>query len=399
MKNSKSNKSSYFKIDIISNAIDSLETCYDFLSKNDEFKWKWAALSIIHSLYMFCIANLEGGNYDNVLCFDDDEDNNRYVKIGNDEKWKKSRRIHRKDCDGYTIQWDYIEGEPSFPQTRKKLNDNDRYLIKFWTALARVQDKEIHIFFEPIILSDFQWKSINWLYKMVYEIIFFVPCHWSFFVEDFKQNIKNILPVIESVSMQSIVYLYGKDNKKKIKEIIGKIDELIEGKIDTNNSNANKTIVYSEGNNFLYLNKAKELLSKDLDILFYDGGNKNDLQKQFKRLIENKHFQKTIFLFDCDADTEFYDCNSKKTINIVPLKIPNNKNNKKVKNGIENLFSEILFKDNFYVPKTFVKPDGGVKIETKLNKPMFCDYICIERNNKEDFINFEKVFEQISKVL
>ncbi|MEO8209613.1 MAG: hypothetical protein ABI840_03545 [bacterium] len=133
-----------------------------------------------------------------------------------------------------------------------------------------------------------------------------------------------------------------------------------------------------------------------VDFHSYDG--KNQLQDHCKKLIKNNHPYKTFFLFDCDAETEYEDCKKFENEIIKTLKIPRNDSNKKVKNGIENLFNENLFEERFYDVDARPKPDGGFKTETKLNKGRFYESI-IERNQKQDFENFNAVFDLIKKNL
>ena len=189
-----SDQERYFTLDILTNAIDSLEKCRLFLKENSELKWKWIASSLLHSLYLFCINTLEHGNYDNVLTYSENEDNERYILIGNDTKWKKSRKIYRENSEGYTIKWDYIDGIPSFPKKRGTKIEDTKKLINFWTAFARVQDEEVdgahYIFSKPLIVTEEQWVSIEQLYEMVNTIIFYIQCLWSFEIDEFKANFK-----------------------------------------------------------------------------------------------------------------------------------------------------------------------------------------------------------------
>ena len=120
-------KSEYLTFSTIDNAIDSLETCRTFLLSETELKWKWIGASLLHSLYMFCIDTLERGNYDNVLTNNENEDNERYVLMGNDTRWKRSRKVYRKNSNGYTIIWDYINDEPPLTKNKEsKFEDNKR---------------------------------------------------------------------------------------------------------------------------------------------------------------------------------------------------------------------------------------------------------------------------------
>ena len=86
-----------------------------------------------------------------------------------------------------------------------------------------------------------------------------------------------------------------------------------------------------------------------------------------------------------------YDCDTKKPEEQVGRlwvrAIPTNDDNTKVKVGIENLFPEALFQDAFY--REMSLNDGGT---TKhLDKNKFCDRICEERKNPDDFVKFADI--------
>ena len=69
--------------------------------------------------------------------------------------------------------------------------------------------------------------------------------------------------------------------------------------------------------------------------------------------------------------------------------IPRNTENNKVNKGIENLFPSELFDDCFYCE--YPGDDGGYT--RRLNKNKFCDWICEERKNANDFEKFDRIVE------
>ena len=73
--------------------------------------------------------------------------------------------------------------------------------------------------------------------------------------------------------------------------------------------------------------------------------------------------------------------------------IPHNCDNTKVKKGIENLFPESLFEERFY-PET-QKDDGGSHKD--LDKNTFCDFVCDEWQNADDFAKFAPVIEMLEE--
>ena len=98
-----------------------------------------------------------------------------------------------------------------------------------------------------------------------------------------------------------------------------------------------------------------------------------------------------LLLYDCDTqkpDDEFEQLRVRS--------IPWNRKNTKVTNGIENLFPEALFEDRFYPERP--RNDGGFIKE--LAKTKFCNWICEERKNPDDFAEFDsiiQILEEFSK--
>ena len=87
-----------------------------------------------------------------------------------------------------------------------------------------------------------------------------------------------------------------------------------------------------------------------------------------------------------------YDCDTQKPDEHIGKlwvrSIPQNTENTKVKKGIENLFPEVLFKEDFYC-ETPTDDGGSAKY---LDKPKFCDWIC-ENGTDVDFANFDSVVQ------
>ncbi len=167
-----------------------------------------------------------------------------------------------------------------------------------------------------------------------------------------------------------------------------------------------KPIIYSEGHNYRYLEKAKEFFASELDIEILDCGGKNDLQKIFK-LFAKTNFDrfKVFFVFDCDATTPYRDCNDLKTSkSLIPYIFKKNLKNNivEIQSGIENLFDEEIILDkeeNALFDVTETRRNGTIISRNRyLRKPEFEKYIIEERNRESDFYNFKELYDLISKV-
>lgn len=237
-----SSQSEYFTMDEIENAIDSLETALFIITRNDTLKWKWISSCLLHSLYSFCIANLTGTNYETVLTSVDNPDDNNFIKRGEDN-WKKSKTIKRESGLGYTIIWEEIDQDTKNILEQKSVikknigNSSKNVLIDFWSALARVQDgygqMNMYIFSKPLVLTEIQWVSIEFIFRAVNEFIKFVPMLSSNSVIEFKKHCSNLLIVIKFLSLETgNILFFEKGAKKRIIYTLDKLKEYFSTETD-----------------------------------------------------------------------------------------------------------------------------------------------------------------------
>jgi hypothetical protein len=215
-------------IDTLENAIDSLETIIQFFNREDNLKWKWIVLSLHHALYSFCILNLEGSNYHDVLSYGNSDDENILFKRDS-EKWKRSKIIKRGNQGGYVIEWEKIEGEPPINKKQKKKKEK---LIGFWTALARVQDKELWMGrftdSKPITISDEEWESIEYLNYFRNKLTHYIPIIMGADVEEIKNHCKKIINPIKSLALETHqVPYFEMSGIERVKKALNKIENLL----------------------------------------------------------------------------------------------------------------------------------------------------------------------------
>lgn len=103
--------------------------------------------------------------------------------------------------------------------------------------------------------------------------------------------------------------------------------------------------------------------------------------------------RKVLLLYDCDTDKSDEDHELLKII-----KIPQQKN-RKVKKGIENLFPDHLFTEEFYLPKTKYGDYGEENQIQEFQKMKFCKWMCEERRKAEDFVDFKIIIDFIKDCL
>jgi hypothetical protein len=122
-----------------------------------------------------------------------------------------------------------------------------------------------------------------------------------------------------------------------------------------------------------------------------DGGLKNTRDV----LVSNPKFltRKVLLIYDCDTDKSNEDHELLKI-----RKIPQQKN-RKVKKGIENLFPDHLFTEEFYLPKTKYGDYGEQNQIQEFQKMDFCKWICEQRKQADDFVDFKIIIEFIKDCL
>ena len=122
-----------------------------------------------------------------------------------------------------------------------------------------------------------------------------------------------------------------------------------------------------------------------------DGGLKNTRDV----LISNPKFltRKVLLIYDCDTDKSNEDHELLKI-----RKIPQQKN-RKVKKGIENLFPDHLFTEEFYLPKTKYGDYGEENQIQEFQKMKFCKWICEQRKQADDFVYFKIIIDFIKDCL
>ncbi len=217
-------------IDTYENAIDSLESVVLFLQREDNLKWKWIVLSLYHCLYMFCVANLQGTNYNRVISKGKDDEETTYIKKDN-EKWKRSKKIKISERGAYKLEWKEIESEPIVSDGKVKYGAKREKLIGFWTALARVQDGECwmyqYIFSNPLELTEHQLISIEYLVEYRNEYSHFIPISSMSGVKKFAEIGIDVLDVIKFLALETgnILYHDHEEAKMRINKSIDIIKE------------------------------------------------------------------------------------------------------------------------------------------------------------------------------
>ncbi len=223
-----------------------------------------------------------------------------------------------------------------------------------------------------------------------------------------QNNVKVIIathsPTTIALAEESNIFIVNRDGQNRIQkqnkqEALKILSEgfitLDEGLQIFDQFSKKDLTIFTEGNNISFIKKALEILNPELltsiEIVdsLKDRTGKNQLKTLFDFFTKMPHKNKVLFIYDCDVTTSFVEDNQ--TYGFIFAK---NENNNKVKKGIENLFKEEYFKDEFYPLKE--KDDGGV--QSSLDKPRFENYL-MANSNKEMFENFKPMIEKIKTIL
>lgn len=76
--------------------------------------------------------------------------------------------------------------------------------------------------------------------------------------------------------------------------------------------------------------------------------------------------------------------------------LPKNPANQHITRGIENLYPERLFTEEFYFDR---EPDGYGARRQEFNKSLFCDWVCSELTDPESFAAFDEVAELLRNIV
>ena len=240
----------------------------------------------------------------------------------------------------------------------------------------------------PEEFLNYRYGSKNPTYQYLRETL----NHWS------VQVWEDYCSYLMSENGQPMFYDYC----KKINSVKDEVQATVE--------KGTKTLVLTEGEtDVIYIKTAlallgeKEILAqvdiewvgisigKGKSINTGDGGLKNTRDV----LISNPKFltRKVLLIYDCDTDKSNEDHELLKI-----RKIPQQKN-RKVKKGIENLFPDHLFTEEFYLPKTKYGDYGEQNQIQEFQKMDFCKWICEQRKQADDFVDFKIIIEFIKDCL
>ena len=278
-----------------------------------------------------------------------------------------------------------------------RLSSGEKML--FWFALSMFDIKGIYKEKSPslLLLDEVDAGLHPSMIKKIMEIIkkYFLP-----------KGIKIILtthsPTTVALAPEESLFVMKREadstsiEKSSKKEALNTLTEgyaTLETGIELISSEKDLTII-TEGKNIEYITKAIEFFETNLKekihiITELKNKSGKDQLKIYSNFLSNLPLKnKFLFVLDCDVDISKFQKNDK--VEVFKFE----KQQSSVSKGIENLFHEKLFSEDFYNKKQ--KGDGG-KV-TELDKDKFRNHI-LEYGTKKDFINFKPLIDKIKKLL
>lgn len=215
-------------------------------------------------------------------------------------------------------------------------------------------------------------------------------------------------PTTVALSPEESVYLMNKVGPDRVEKTSRNhaVNLLTEGfatldeglRVFSEISRSNVSII-SEGHNRKFIEHALKL-NGITDVECVDGLSwcgETEIKTIFDFLIKIPHDSKVLIIWDPDMESKYGQLTA--VANTYPVVLSKNANNKLTKKaGIENLFEEQLIRDSGFVV-TVTDGTGAVKDEhfDESKKNDFAKYV-IDRNNKDDYKNFEGLIEKVNEL-
>lgn len=258
--------------------------------------------------------------------------------------------------------------------------------------------------------TDLQHDVLPKLLKLFPHVQFILTTHSPIFLLGMERQYgKDGFEIIEMPSGQLIsTERFSEFNKafESLKNTMA-FEEELKIKVQNLLSSITKPIVLLEGKtDFKYIKKAFDMLDRNdigerIEMDQVGGSSALDKLEIFyckhNRLLKHK----LLLLYDCDINKK-----QKNEGYLFIESIPKKEIDCAFQSGIENLLPEDLLKSDYFLANENrfyrtkkINKDFVCTITKELDKDEFCRWICEERNEIEDFRNFNVIIEIIDRIL
>lgn len=310
--------------------------------------------------------------------------------------------------------------------TLENLSLGQLVLFNLFTSIIRHSDKSLSksislneisgiVVIDEIDLhlhTDLQYEALPALIKLFPKIQFIITTHSPLFLLGMKKEFGNDKFQIRELPDGKIITSDRFGEYKKAFDLYKQTEEF-EVELVSDAKDQILPVIFVEGDTDEdYLKKAvdvfgiKELMSDKVTIKWigrlnasgqpeFTGETALDNTRSFYLANPGMLKCKTILLYDFDSKKDNLDL-----INLLHVRsVDQNSANTKVIKGIENLFDERLFTENFYKEKSVVQPYGGHSIIPQFQKRDFCNEMCTKKATPETFVNFKPLLEKLKAIL
>jgi predicted ATP-binding protein involved in virulence len=257
---------------------------------------------------------------------------------------------------------------------------------------------------EAHLHTDLQYEVLPKLVKLFPKVQFIITSHSPLFLLGMEREFgTDGIQVLEMPTGNKI-------STERFEEFLKSFDfysktQFFENTVQRQVLESSKPLVLTEGQtDVTYIKTALKLLGyedlldrMDIDEVgksskggVKDGGQTNlDSTRKFLEKNIRRFPRKILFLYDCDAKEKI-----EKVVDFESLSsryIPQNNLETGATKGIENLFPSELFEERFYQQKVTPTGYGKENIISEFRKKDFCEYICQERKEKNDFLRLEEL--------
>jgi len=208
-------------IDELTNAIDYLKKLQFFLENiNIEFRWKWISICYTSAFYSMVIADLEGGNFENVL----------------DQNWLKNRIEKKvKELEKKGIEITQVD---RLKIREECLHEKNAQLINFKSAFKMFQKSEWmgkYFYGDKLHPSDEEKSGIEKIQEWRNYFVHFIPCTLGLHKLDILLPIKNSFRLFKYAFLEAdptVYWIKDEIDLNTVKEIITKIENIIDKEIN-----------------------------------------------------------------------------------------------------------------------------------------------------------------------
>lgn len=253
--------------------------------------------------------------------------------------------------------------------------------------------------------TDLQYEVLPRLVKLFPKVQFIITSHAPLFLLGMERE-------FGSDGIQILEMPTGKQiSTERFEEFLKSFEyyrqtQIFEDAVEQQVLRTSKPLVLTEGQtDVMYIQIALELLGHAdlLEQLEIDevgkpgkegakgGGHTNlDGARKFLENNQSRFLRRVLFLYDCDTRKEA------ESVGFLSTRcVPQNTQNTKVTKGIENLLPIELFEEKFYTKRSKMTEYGGETIISEFRKQAFCEWVCQQRRERSDFLQFEALLVPI----